>query len=77
MQYSQQLHDCQSYTYRLKLKNGSPMFLQLTQRPSGEDDAVIPNTPEAELKAEKIDQEVALWCLNYWTESIPGGAAFY
>jgi hypothetical protein len=38
---------------------------------------VIPNTPEAELKAEKINQQVAAWCLNYWTESNPGGAAFY
>jgi hypothetical protein len=44
---------------------------------SGEVDAVIPNTPEAELKAEKINQQVAAWCLNYWTESNPGGASFY
>jgi hypothetical protein len=34
------------------LKNRSPLFLQLTQRPLSEVDAVIPNTPEAELKAE-------------------------
>jgi hypothetical protein len=54
--------------YHLRLKNGSPLFLQLTQRPSGEVDAVIPNTPEAELKVEKINQQVAAWCLNYWTE---------
>jgi hypothetical protein len=38
---------------------------------------MIPNTPEAELKAEKINQQVAAWCLNYWTESNPGGTAFY
>ncbi len=38
---------------------------------------MIPNTPEAELKAEKINQQVAAWCLNYWMESNPGGAAFY
>ncbi len=38
---------------------------------------MIPNTPEAELKAEKINQQVVAWCLNYWTESTPGGAAFY
>ena len=63
--------------YRLCLKNRSPLFLQLTQRPLGEVNAVIPNTPEAELKAEKINQQVAAWCLNYWTESNPGGAAFY
>ncbi len=59
-----------------KLENGSPLFLQFTQCPSGEVDAVIPNTPEAELKAERINQQVAAWCLNYWTESNPGGAAF-
>ncbi len=58
--------------YRLRLENGSPLFLQLTQRPLGEVNAVIPNTPEAELKAEKINQQVAAWCLNYWTESNPG-----
>jgi hypothetical protein len=39
--------------YLLKIENGSPLFLQLTQRPSGEVDAVIPNTPEVELKVEK------------------------
>ncbi len=67
----------QEMFYRLKPKNGSPLFLQLTQRPSGEVDAIIPNTPEAELKAEKINQQVAAWRLNYWTKSNPGGAAFY
>jgi hypothetical protein len=63
--------------YRLKLKNGSQLFLQLTQHPSREVDTIIPNTPEAELKAEKINQQVAAWCLNYWTKSNPSGAAFY
>jgi hypothetical protein len=63
--------------YHLRLENGSPLFLQLTQCPLGEVNTVIPNTPEAELKAEKINQQVAAWCLNYWTESNPGGAAFY
>jgi hypothetical protein len=46
----------QEMLYHLKLENGSPLFLQLTQHPSGEVDAVIPNTPEVELKAEKINQ---------------------
>jgi hypothetical protein len=63
--------------YQLKLENGSPLFLQLTQCPSGEVNAVILNTPEAELKAESINQQVAAWCLEYWMESKPGGAAFY
>ncbi len=67
----------QELLYRLCLKKGSPLFLQLTQHPLGEVNAVIPNTPEAELKAEKINQQVAAWCLNYWMESNPGGAAFY
>jgi hypothetical protein len=63
--------------YCLKLVNGSPLFLRLTQHQSGEVEAVIPNTPEAELKEEQINQQVAAWCLNYWTKSKPGGAAFY
>jgi hypothetical protein len=67
----------QEMFYHLKPENGSPLFLQLTQRPSGEVDAIIPNTPEAELKVEKINQQVAAWRLNYWTKSNPGGAAFY
>jgi hypothetical protein len=37
--------------YRLKLESGSPLFLQLSQRLTGEVNAVIPNTPEAELMA--------------------------
>ena len=31
--------------YKIVLSNKSPLFLQLSQRPSGEVDAVIPNTP--------------------------------
>ncbi len=34
--------------YKIKLSNKSPLFLQLNQRPSGEVDAVIPNTAKAE-----------------------------
>ncbi len=55
----------QELLYPLHLENRSPLFLQLTQHPLGEVDAVIPNTPEAELKAEKINQQVAAWCQNY------------
>jgi hypothetical protein len=63
----------QEMFYHLKLENGSPLFLQLTQLPSGEVDAMIPNTLEAELKAEKINQQVAAWCLNYWIKlATPG-----
>jgi hypothetical protein len=42
--------------YCLKLENGYPLFLLLTQQQSGKVDAMIPNTPEVELKAEKINQ---------------------
>ena len=63
--------------YRIKLESGAPLFLQLTQRASGEVDAVIPNTPEAESKALRINHQVAAWCLNYWTDTNPGGKAFY
>ena len=41
--------------YRITLENKSPLFLQLSQRLSGEVDVVIPNTPEAELLAEKMN----------------------
>jgi hypothetical protein len=63
--------------YQLKLENRSPLFLQLTQRPSGEVEAVITNMPEAKLKVEKINQQVAAWCINYWIESNPQGMSFY
>jgi hypothetical protein len=63
--------------YWLKLESGAPLFLQLTQCLSGEVDVVISNTPEAKLKAERINHQIAVWCLNYWTESNPGGKAFF
>jgi hypothetical protein len=63
--------------YRIQLESGSPLFLQLSQRPSGEVDAVIPNTPEAEMKAERINHNVAAWCINYWKDNNPGGASFF
>ena len=59
--------------YCLSLEDGLPLFLQLSQRPSGEVDAVIPNTPEAETKAECINHQVAAWCINYWNDTNPGG----
>jgi hypothetical protein len=63
--------------YRLTLESGSPLFLQLSQRPSGKVDAVIPNTPEAETKAEHINHHVAAWCINYWKDTNPGGSSFF
>jgi hypothetical protein len=63
--------------YCLTLEEGSPLFLQLSQRPSGEMDAVIPNTPEAEMKVERINNQVAAWCLTYWNDTNPGGSTFF
>jgi hypothetical protein len=39
--------------YQIELENKAPLFLQLSQRASGQVDAVIPNTSEAELLAKK------------------------
>jgi hypothetical protein len=63
--------------FHLSLEDGSPLFLQLSQRPSGKVDAVIPNTPEAETKAEGINHQVAAWCINYWNDTNPGGNSFF
>ncbi len=63
--------------YCLTLESESPLFLQLSQRPSGEVDAVIPNTLEAETKAEHISHHVAAWCINYWKDTNPGGSSFF
>jgi hypothetical protein len=57
--------------YHLTMEGGSPHFPQLRQQPSGKVDAVIPNTPEAETKAE-INHQVAAWCINFWKDTNPG-----
>jgi hypothetical protein len=63
--------------YRIMLENKAPLFLQLSQRPSGEVDAVIPSTTKAELIAERINVQIAAWCHIYWKESNPGAKRFY
>jgi hypothetical protein len=63
--------------YRLTLEGGSPLFLQLSQRPLGKVDAVIPNTPEAKTKVERINHQVAAWCINYWKDTNPGRNSFF
>ncbi len=63
--------------YHLTLESELPLFLQLSQRPSGKVDAVIPNTLEAETKAECINHHVAAWCINYWKDTNPGGSSFF
>ncbi len=63
--------------YRIMLENKAPLFLQLSQRPSGEVDAVIPNTAEAELMAERMNIQIAAWCHFYWKDLNPGAERFY
>jgi hypothetical protein len=63
--------------YEIQLSNKSPFFLQLSQRPSGEVDAVIPNMPEAEIMAEHINVQVAAWCHYYWKNTNKGGERFF
>jgi hypothetical protein len=52
--------------YRITLENKAPLFLQLSQRLSGKVDAVIPNTLNAELMAERMNFQIAAWCHFYW-----------
>jgi hypothetical protein len=63
--------------YRITLESKALLFLQLSQRTSGEVDAVIPNTAEAELMAEHMNVQIATWCHFYWKESNPGAKRFY
>jgi hypothetical protein len=62
---------------RITLENKAPLFLQLSQHPSSEVDAIIPNTAKAELMAEKMSIQIAAWCHIYLKESNPGGKRFY
>jgi hypothetical protein len=63
--------------YCIQLANKSPLFLQLSQRSSGEVDAAIPNRPEVELMAKWINVQVAAWCHFYWNATNTGGERFY
>ncbi len=63
--------------YRIRLESNAPLFLQLSQRTTGEVDAVIPNTPEAESLAEKMKVQIAAWCHFYWRDTNPGAERFY
>jgi hypothetical protein len=40
-------------------------------------DAVIPNTVEAELLAERMNVQIAAWCHIYWKDLNPGAKRFY
>jgi hypothetical protein len=68
------LHDL---LYRIKLISKAPLFLQLSQRPTGEVDAVIPNTPKAETMAKQMNMQIAAWCHFYWKETNLGAKLFY
>jgi hypothetical protein len=49
--------------YRIQLESKAPLILQLSsQRSSGEVNAVIPNTAEAELMAERMNVQITAWC---------------
>jgi hypothetical protein len=63
--------------YRIRLESKAPLFLQLSQCTTGEVDAVIPNTPEAETMAEKMKVQIAAWCHFYWQDINPGAERFY
>ncbi len=63
--------------YRIKLVSKAPLFLQLSQRPTGEVDVVIPNTPKAETMAKRMNMQIAAWCHFYWKETNPGAKQFY
>jgi hypothetical protein len=67
----------QDMLYRFQLENKAPLLLQLSQRASGQVDAVIPNTPEAELLAKKMNVQIATWCHFYWKSMNPGGERFH
>jgi hypothetical protein len=62
---------------QIQLENKAPLFQQLSQHASGQVDAVIPNTPEAELLAKKMNVQIAAWCHFYWKSTNPGGERFY
>ncbi len=63
--------------YQIKLDNNAPLFLQLSQCSTGEVDAVIPNTPMAELMAQRMNVQIPVWCYLYWKEKNPGAERFY
>ncbi len=67
----------QDLLYRITLENKAQLFLQLSQRSSGEVDAVIPNTAEVELMAEQMNVQIAAWCHFYWKDTNPGAEKFY
>jgi hypothetical protein len=67
----------QDLLYHIHLANKSPLFLQLSQHSTGKVDAIIPNTPEAELMAEKLNVQITAWCHFYWEPTNPGGEKFY
>ncbi len=63
--------------YRITLENKAPLFLQLSQHPSVEVDAIIPNTANLELMAERMNTQITAWCHFYWKELNPGAMRFY
>ncbi len=67
----------QDLFYRIKLESNAPLFLQISQRSMGEVNAIIPNTPEEELMAKRMNVQIAAWCHYYWKETNPGAYRLY
>ena len=63
--------------YQIKLESNAPLFFQLSQRSTGEVNAVIPNTPKDELMAKRMNIQIAAWCFFYWKETNPGADRFF
>ena len=59
------------------MENKAPLFLQLSQRSTGEVDAVIPNTAKAKQMAEQMNTQITAWCHFYWKDTNPGAKKFY
>ena len=54
--------------YKITLEGGGPLFLQIGQRSNGDVEVVIPNSAEAEAKAEMINRQVAAFCTHLWKD---------
>ena len=54
--------------YMTRLSGGGPLFLQISQRSNGDVEVVIPNTAEAEAKAEMIKRNVAAYYSFVWKD---------
>ncbi len=54
--------------YQIKLNSNAPLFLQLSQRSSGEVNTIIPYTPKAKLMAKRMKVQIAVWLVPFLLE---------